>query len=168
MQQGTVDLSHVQYLKLETKLLLFFGLVPLLLLSPPFFPIILFLSTTLLTGMTGISLHVKWPLTSQPHEMAKFSKGYIKIHKNTKLGAIWSDLCSFKYFKGLFLLPGGEDSGQHELPEGCDEVHGPVEGEEVEPLQPEALRRLLVLGELAMHGRTVEAGLENKRSALKT
>jgi hypothetical protein len=48
----------------------FFGqrpLVPLLLLGPPFFPIILFGSTTLLTGMTGISLHMQWPLTSQLH-----------------------------------------------------------------------------------------------------
>jgi hypothetical protein len=25
------------------------------------------LSTSLLTGMTGISLHVQWPLTSQSH-----------------------------------------------------------------------------------------------------
>jgi hypothetical protein len=39
--------------------------VPLL-LCPPFFPIIIFFwSTTLLTRMmTGISLHVQWPLTS--------------------------------------------------------------------------------------------------------
>jgi hypothetical protein len=36
-------------------------LVPLLLLGPPFFLIILFGSTTLLTGMTGISLHMQWP-----------------------------------------------------------------------------------------------------------
>jgi hypothetical protein len=28
---------------------------------------ILFLSTTLSTGMTGISLHMRWPLTSQLH-----------------------------------------------------------------------------------------------------
>jgi hypothetical protein len=35
--------------------------------SPPFFQIILFLSTTLLTGMPGISLHMQWPLTSQSH-----------------------------------------------------------------------------------------------------
>jgi hypothetical protein len=41
--------------------------VPLLLLGPPFFPIILFGSTTLLTGMTGNSLHMQWPLTSQSH-----------------------------------------------------------------------------------------------------
>jgi hypothetical protein len=40
-------------------------LVPLLLLRPPFFLIILFLSTTLLTGTTGNSLHIQWPLTSQ-------------------------------------------------------------------------------------------------------
>jgi hypothetical protein len=35
-------------------------LVPLLLLGPPFFQIILF-------GMTGISLHTQWPLTFQSH-----------------------------------------------------------------------------------------------------
>jgi hypothetical protein len=48
----------------------FFGqrhLVPLLLFGPPFFLIIFFLSTTLLTGMTGISLQMQWPLTSQFH-----------------------------------------------------------------------------------------------------
>jgi hypothetical protein len=43
------------------------SLVPLLLLGPPFFPIILFGYKTLLTGMTGISLHMQWPLTSQSH-----------------------------------------------------------------------------------------------------
>jgi hypothetical protein len=42
-------------------------LVPLLLLGPPFFPIILFGFSTLLTGMTGNSLHMQWPLTSQSH-----------------------------------------------------------------------------------------------------
>jgi hypothetical protein len=31
------------------------------------FLIILFLATTLLTGMTDISLHMQWPLTSQSH-----------------------------------------------------------------------------------------------------
>jgi hypothetical protein len=41
-------------------------LVPLLLLGPPFF-YYSFWSTTLLTGMTGISLHMQWPLTSQLH-----------------------------------------------------------------------------------------------------
>jgi hypothetical protein len=48
----------------------FFGqrhLVPLLLLGPPFFPMIHFGSTTLLTWMTGISLHMQWPLTFQSH-----------------------------------------------------------------------------------------------------
>jgi hypothetical protein len=40
-------------------------LVPLLLLGPPFFVRLFFLgSTTLLTGMTGISLHMQLPLTS--------------------------------------------------------------------------------------------------------
>jgi hypothetical protein len=51
--------------------ILFFGgqrpLVPLLLLGPPFVLIILFGSTTLLTGVTGNSLHMQWPLTSQSH-----------------------------------------------------------------------------------------------------
>jgi hypothetical protein len=42
-------------------------LVPLLLLGPPFFPIILFRSTKLSTGMTGITLHMQWPLTSLSH-----------------------------------------------------------------------------------------------------
>jgi hypothetical protein len=42
-------------------------LVPFLQLGPPFFPIILFLSTTLSTGITCISLHKKWPLNSQSH-----------------------------------------------------------------------------------------------------
>jgi hypothetical protein len=48
----------------------FFGqqpLVALLLLGPSFFQIILFLSTALSTGVTGISLHMQWPLTSQSH-----------------------------------------------------------------------------------------------------
>jgi hypothetical protein len=40
-------------------------LVPFLLLGPPFFSDYSFWSTTLLTGMTGISLHMQWPLTSQ-------------------------------------------------------------------------------------------------------
>jgi hypothetical protein len=34
---------------------------------PSIFLIILFESTTLLTRMTGISLHMQWPLTSQSH-----------------------------------------------------------------------------------------------------
>jgi hypothetical protein len=42
--------------------------VPPLLLGPPFFSDYSFFgSTTLLTGMTGISLHMQWPLTSQLH-----------------------------------------------------------------------------------------------------
>jgi hypothetical protein len=40
-------------------------LVPLLLLGLPFFSDYSFWSTTLLTGMTGNSLHMQWPLTSQ-------------------------------------------------------------------------------------------------------
>jgi hypothetical protein len=37
-------------------------------LGHPFFLIILFVPTTLLTGMTGISLHLPWPLTSLSHD----------------------------------------------------------------------------------------------------
>jgi hypothetical protein len=50
--------------------LLYWGqqpLVPLLLLGPTFFLILLFVSTTLLTGMTRISLHMQWSLTDQSH-----------------------------------------------------------------------------------------------------
>jgi hypothetical protein len=60
----------------RTELLFFFfflgggqqPLAPLLLLlGPSFFLVILFLSTTLLTKMTGRSLHMQWPLVSQSH-----------------------------------------------------------------------------------------------------
>jgi hypothetical protein len=50
--------------------LFFFGqrpLVPLLLLSPPFFPNYYFLVHHPATGMISISLHMQWPLTSQLH-----------------------------------------------------------------------------------------------------
>jgi hypothetical protein len=46
--------------------------VTLLLLGPPSFPIILFGSTTLLTWMTGISLHMQWPLTSSNKQLFVF------------------------------------------------------------------------------------------------
>jgi hypothetical protein len=43
-------------------------LVPfLLLLGPPFFPITRFGPPPCFTRMTGISLHMQWPLTSQLH-----------------------------------------------------------------------------------------------------
>jgi hypothetical protein len=49
--------------------------------SPPpwhnIFSIILFLSTTLLTRMIGISLHVQWPLTSHSH--GSYLKGKIGV-----------------------------------------------------------------------------------------
>jgi hypothetical protein len=55
-----------------------------LLLSPPFFPIILIGSTTLLTGMTGISLYMQWPLTSQSHGSVFFREQLrIKITDQT-------------------------------------------------------------------------------------
>jgi hypothetical protein len=61
-----------------------------------FFPIFLFGSTTLSTGMTGISLHMQWPLTSQFHE-SEFSQeslhpgrmflilGYVVFYTDTKV-----------------------------------------------------------------------------------
>jgi hypothetical protein len=51
-------------------------LVPLLLLGPPFYPNIVFVSTTLLTGMTGISLHMQRPLTSQSNGHTKISMAW--------------------------------------------------------------------------------------------
>jgi hypothetical protein len=57
---------HMAFLSIQLLLPVFLSqrpLVPLLLLGPPFFPIILFGSKTLLTGMTGNSLHMQWPLT---------------------------------------------------------------------------------------------------------
>jgi hypothetical protein len=72
------------------------------LLGPPFFPIILFGSTTLLSsGMTGISLHMQWPLTSVPRQLlSKRTIGFslwIKLHadpcwKLAKCCHIWSDV----------------------------------------------------------------------------
>jgi hypothetical protein len=95
-------LSISQLVAFFSKHGIFFGqrpLVPLLLLGPPFFPIILFGSTTtLLTRMTSSSLRMQWPLTSQSHgsvsqrEQLDFfvthqtphPKGwYLKILKNT-------------------------------------------------------------------------------------
>jgi hypothetical protein len=51
-----------------TKMLFLGGqrpLVPFLIFGHPFYPIILLLSTTLSTGMTGVSLHMQWLQTSQ-------------------------------------------------------------------------------------------------------
>jgi hypothetical protein len=49
-------------------------------LWPSIFRIILYLSTTLLTGITSISLHMQWPLTSQSHGnlMIDFTKLYVR------------------------------------------------------------------------------------------
>jgi hypothetical protein len=55
-------------------------LVPLVLLGPPFFPIILFLSSTLLTGMTINSLRMQWPLTSQSHGSIHTYPQFLYIH----------------------------------------------------------------------------------------
>jgi hypothetical protein len=70
----------------------FFGqrpLVPLLLLGPPFFLIILFGSTTLLTGMTGISLHMQWPLTSQLHGSVSQREQLVDSQSSENVGFIW-------------------------------------------------------------------------------
>jgi uncharacterized membrane protein YhfC len=55
------------------------------------FPIILFWTTTLLTGMTGISLHIQWPLTSQSHVIVSQREKLlfllqIKLHALIRLG----------------------------------------------------------------------------------
>jgi hypothetical protein len=42
--------------------------------SANYFPSILFLSTTLSSRMTGISLHMQWPLTSQLHGSTFYAK----------------------------------------------------------------------------------------------
>jgi hypothetical protein len=46
--------------------------VPFLLLGPNFLLIILFLSTTLLTEMTGSSMHMEWLQTTQLHDSFQF------------------------------------------------------------------------------------------------
>jgi hypothetical protein len=49
-----------------------------------FFRVILFVPTTLSTGMTGISWHMQWPLTSQSHGSILKANNYfllgIKLH----------------------------------------------------------------------------------------
>jgi hypothetical protein len=92
-------------------------LVPLRSLGPPFLPIILFGSTTLLTGMTSNSLHMQWPLTSQLHgsvserEQLVFCYGsnytpsicpalYLKI-----LGATLEEACLKRYTFSADLHP---------------------------------------------------------------
>jgi hypothetical protein len=70
--------------------------VTLFLLGPPFLPIILFLFTTFLTGMTGISLHVQRPLTSQSHNSflkqnnCCFLLLQIKIHPLNRIRSLLS------------------------------------------------------------------------------
>jgi hypothetical protein len=59
-------------------------LVRLLLPGPPFFLMILLLSTTLSTWMSGISLHMQWPLYSQREQFLSLR---IKLH------AMSRDLC---------------------------------------------------------------------------
>jgi hypothetical protein len=56
-------------LRIKVRFMINVIFVPLLLLGPPIFPINLFLSATLLTVMTGISLHMQWPLISQSHSL---------------------------------------------------------------------------------------------------
>jgi hypothetical protein len=90
-----------------------------------FYPIILFGSTTLLTGMmTGISLHMQWPLTSQSHgsfsqrEQLAFcyrsnSTPYRTIVYNVQLfeNYIWPQLqyfCAFKELRNFLFLEHNE------------------------------------------------------------
>jgi hypothetical protein len=65
--------------------------VPLLLLGPQFFPIILFVSTTQLTGMLGISFQMQWPLTSQFHgSFLKENKWYFIMNQTARPYPTWS------------------------------------------------------------------------------
>ena len=57
-------------------------------------------------------------------------------------------------------VPGCEDSGKNELSEGGHKVDSPVEREQVEPLKPESLGGLFVLGELAFDGAGAGARLK--------
>ena len=57
-------------------------------------------------------------------------------------------------------VPGSKDSSQYEFSKGSHEVDGPVESKEVEPLKPESLGGLLVLGELALNQGALGAGLK--------
>jgi hypothetical protein len=65
------DYRQEQKLAFVLRLSIFGQLVPLLNIAPPFFPIILFVSAALLTGMTSSSLHMQWPLTSQSQLFSK-------------------------------------------------------------------------------------------------
>jgi hypothetical protein len=80
---GSPEINQVNNFSVEKKksaraVSRFFG-QPLLLLDPLFFLFILFFSTTLLTGMTGISLHVQWPLHSRVLSCYRFRKKANKI-----------------------------------------------------------------------------------------
>jgi hypothetical protein len=48
-----------------------------------FFRVILFVPTTLSTGMTGISWHMQWPLTSQSHGSILKANNYFFIRDQT-------------------------------------------------------------------------------------
>jgi hypothetical protein len=88
-------------------------LVPLLLLGPPFFPIILFWSTTLVTRMTGNSLHMQWPLTSQLHLQWHVTMSQLQMHTALQL----QHLCTyvawsiFRQFKTQYSVGSIETSG---------------------------------------------------------
>jgi hypothetical protein len=69
--------------------------------SPPpwhnIFSIILFLFTTLFTGMIGISLHVQWPLTSHSH--GSYLKGKIGVF-------CYRSNSTLNFWMNLFLMIG--------------------------------------------------------------
>jgi hypothetical protein len=82
--------------------------VPLLLLGPPFFLIILFLSTTLLTWMTGISLHAQWPLASQSHgrRISSLQNAVLansSLHQQNDLFLIRAKRININYSSGSFV-----------------------------------------------------------------
>jgi hypothetical protein len=83
-----IDPRLGEFLPNEWLIFIFLGqrpLVPLRLLRPQLFPIILFLSTTLLTGMSGISLNMQWPLTSQSHGCFLKENNYFFLHRSNSM-----------------------------------------------------------------------------------
>jgi hypothetical protein len=104
----------------------------LLLLGPRFFPIILFGSTTLLTGMTAISLHMQWPLTSPlPGSVSQREQLVLfRYRSNSKINniTIGAKLWFFNYIEGHHFLRhwrspcwtlGNEDTNNNKMVSWC-------------------------------------------------
>jgi hypothetical protein len=74
-------------------------------LQPTIFLIILFLSTTLLIGMAGISLHMQWPLTSQLHgSFLKESTLFFVTDQTPRPGNLMFIFCTY-WFSSHQIVP---------------------------------------------------------------